>query len=46
MSNKASKKLFTEFGFREVGVLEKHSKLEGKGLDVLEIERLIPANIT
>jgi phosphinothricin acetyltransferase len=45
-SNKASKKLFKEFGFRDVGVLEKHSKLDDKWLDVLEIERLIPANIT
>jgi phosphinothricin acetyltransferase len=45
-SNIASKKLFKEVGFREVGVLEKHSKLDGKWRDVLEIERLIPANIT
>jgi phosphinothricin acetyltransferase len=32
-------------GFREVGVYEKHGKLEGVWRDVVIVERLIPANL-
>ena len=31
---------------REVGVYEKHAKLDGRWLDVVIVERLIPANLT
>lgn len=43
--NEASRHLSKRHGFREVGVLEKHSKLEGRWVDVVEVERLIPENI-
>ena len=33
-------------GFREVGVYEKHAQLDGRWLDVVIVERLIPENIT
>lgn len=33
-------------GFREVGVYEKHAQLDGKWLDVVIVERLIPENQT
>jgi L-amino acid N-acyltransferase YncA len=32
-------------GFREVGILEKHGKLDRKWIDVVEVERLIPRNL-
>lgn len=32
-------------GFREVGVHEKHGKLEGEWRDTVIVERLIPENI-
>jgi L-amino acid N-acyltransferase YncA len=44
--NEGSRRLSKRFGFREVGILEKHGKLDGKWIDVLEIERLIPENIS
>jgi L-amino acid N-acyltransferase YncA len=33
-------------GFREVGVYEKHAKLDDEWLDVVIIERMIPSNLT
>jgi L-amino acid N-acyltransferase YncA len=42
--NTASRKLCTRFGFREVGVYEKHAKLDDEWLDVVIVERLIPSN--
>ena len=33
-------------GFREVGTYEKHGQLEGRWLDVVIVERLIPENLT
>jgi phosphinothricin acetyltransferase len=33
-------------GFKEVGIYEKHSYLDGVWRDVIIVERLIPANIT
>jgi L-amino acid N-acyltransferase YncA len=43
--NEASITLAKRFGFREVGVLEKHGKLDGSWVDLVEFERLIQANI-
>jgi L-amino acid N-acyltransferase YncA len=43
--NQASRTLCKELGFREVGVHEKHGKLDGKWIDIVEVERLIPRNI-
>ncbi len=43
--NKGSIRLSQMLGFREVGVLEKHGKLDGKWLDVVEVEKLIPENL-
>ncbi|HYC11993.1 MAG TPA: arsinothricin resistance N-acetyltransferase ArsN1 family A [Nitrososphaerales archaeon] len=43
--NKASRRLCKGCGFREVGVYEKHGKLDGKWIDVVIVERLIPKNL-
>ena len=42
--NAASLALCRSLGFREVGTYEKHGRLDGRWLDVVIIERLIPAN--
>lgn len=42
--NTASRRLCAAFGFREVGIYEKHAKLDGEWLDVVIVERLIPGN--
>ena len=39
--NLASRGLIRELGFREVGVYEKHGKLDGQWRDVVIVERLI-----
>jgi len=39
--NTASRGLVRELGFREVGVYEKHGKLDGQWRDVVIVERLI-----
>lgn len=44
--NTASRGLCRSVGFREVGIYEKHGQLEGRWLDVVIVERLIPENIT
>lgn len=44
VENQASRKLIRKFGFREVGVYEKHGKLDGVWRDVVIVERIIPAN--
>jgi phosphinothricin acetyltransferase len=44
VENDASRKLIRKFGFREVGVYEKHGKLDGVWRDVVIVERIIPAN--
>jgi len=44
--NEASRALCRKHGFREVGVYEKHARLDGEWLDVVIVERLIPANVT
>jgi phosphinothricin acetyltransferase len=41
VENKASLKLLGSVGFREVGVYEKHGKLEGVWRDVVIVERLL-----
>jgi L-amino acid N-acyltransferase YncA len=43
--NTASRALCKAVGFREVGIYEKHGRLEGRWLDAVIVERLIPENI-
>ena len=43
--NRASRSMIGALGFREVGVYEKHGKLDGVWRDVVIVERLIPANL-
>jgi len=44
--NTASRALCRSCGFREVGTYEKHAKLGDSWLDVVIVERLIPANFS
>jgi len=39
--NAASRALIASMGFREVGVYEKHGRLDGKWRDVIIVERLV-----
>ena len=43
--NEASRALCRKHGFREVGLYEKHARLDGRWLDVVIVERLISANL-
>jgi phosphinothricin acetyltransferase len=43
--NAASRALCCSCGFREVGIYEKHGRLDGRWLDVVVVERLIVENI-
>jgi len=45
VENQASRNLIRKFGFREVGVYEKHGKLDGVWRDVVIVERLITGNV-
>ncbi|MGH3086515.1 MAG: arsinothricin resistance N-acetyltransferase ArsN1 family A [Rubrobacteraceae bacterium] len=45
VENIPSRKLLASLGFREVGVHEKHARLDGKWRDVMVVERLIPPNL-
>lgn len=45
VDNHASRRLIASMGFREVGVYEKHAKLDGVWRDVVIVERLIPLNL-
>jgi L-amino acid N-acyltransferase YncA len=45
VENELSRKLLLSLGFREVGVHEKHARLDGVWRDVVVIERLLPANM-
>ncbi|HYB94515.1 MAG TPA: arsinothricin resistance N-acetyltransferase ArsN1 family A [Vicinamibacterales bacterium] len=45
IENTASRKLMASLGFREVGIYEKHAKLDGVWRDVVIVERLIPENL-
>ena len=44
VENTASRGLLASVGFREVGVYEKHARLDGVWRDVVIVERLIPEN--
>ena len=46
IENAPSRRLMASMGFREVGIYEKHAKLDGRWRDVVIVERLIPENIT
>jgi phosphinothricin acetyltransferase len=46
VENTASRKLMASVGFREVGIYEKHARLDGQWRDVVIVERLIPENLT
>ena len=43
--NKVSLSLMASVGFREIGIFEKHGKLDGVWRDVIAVERLIPENL-
>ncbi len=45
VENTPSRELLLSLGFREVGVHEKHARLDGVWRDVVVVERLIPANL-
>lgn len=45
IENSASRKLIGSLGFREVGIYEKHAKLDGIWRDVIIVERLIESNL-
>jgi L-amino acid N-acyltransferase YncA len=45
VENAASRALMASIGFREVGIYEKHARLDGRWRDVVIVERLIPENI-
>jgi len=42
VENTASRRLVASLGFREVGIYEKHARLDGAWRDVVIVERLIP----
>lgn len=44
--NTASRTLLRTLGFREVGIYEKHARLDGLWRDVVIVERLLPENLT
>jgi len=43
--NKASIALFKKLGYVEAGFHRNHGRLDGKWLDVIEVERSIPRNL-
>ncbi|MEY4093331.1 MAG: GCN5-related N-acetyltransferase [Acidobacteriota bacterium] len=45
IENTASRTLMKSVGFREVGIYEKHGRLDGVWKDVVIVERLIPENL-
>lgn len=44
VDNVASRRLLANVGFREVGVYQRHARLDGVWRDVVIVERLIPEN--
>ena len=44
VENTASRRLLASAGFREVGIYQKHARLDGMWRDVVIVERLIPEN--
>ena len=45
VENGPSRKLLLSLGFRQVGLHEKHARLDGVWRDVVVVERLFPANL-
>lgn len=45
VENVASRRLVRSLGFREVGIYEKHGRLDGRWRDVVIVERLLERNI-
>jgi phosphinothricin acetyltransferase len=45
VENSASRRLLAALGWREVGVYERHGRLDGVWRDVVIVERLLPANL-
>ena len=45
VENAPSRELLRSAGFREVGVYEKHARLDGVWRDVVIVERLLPSNL-
>lgn len=45
IENTASRRLMARVGFREVGIYEKHGKLDGVWRDAVIVERVIPENL-
>ena len=45
VENEPSRRLLRSAGFREVGVYEKHARLDGAWRDVVIVERLLPSNL-
>jgi len=45
VENAASKSLLRSLGFREVGIYEKHGRLDGVWRDVVIVEKLLDANL-
>jgi L-amino acid N-acyltransferase YncA len=45
VENTPSRDLLVSLGFREVGVHEKHARLDGIWRDVVVVERILPANL-
>ena len=45
VENEPSRSLLRSVGFREVGVYERHARLDGAWRDVVIVERLIPSNL-
>ena len=46
VENESSRRLLLSLGFREVGVHEKHARLDGSWRDVVVVERLIETNLS
>lgn len=44
VENTASRRLMASLGFREVGIYEKHARLDGFWRDVVIVEKLFPEN--
>ncbi len=45
IENAASRSMCRKYGFREVGIYEKHGRLDGIWRDVVIVERLLEANL-
>ena len=46
VENESSRRLLLSLGFREVGVHEKHARLDGSWRDVVVVELLIETNLS